>query len=153
MWRHPLFWRQLVGILEFLSLPQAPTMSSRAMDGLHGLKRTRRSRSMLMVEANSKENGPSSLPTRARKSSVQQDCSVGLKQEARSLFPRESCNKPGWGVFPKLSPHIKPTQTPDFPRPTCSTLSTNRPEVLYGRSRGKTWQEALGEFMRGFCDA
>lgn len=47
---------------------------------------------------------------------------------------------------------IKPIQTPDFPRPTCSTLATHRPEVLYGYSRGKTWQEALGGFMRGFCN-
>ena len=52
-----------------------------------------------------------------------------------------------------LSSHIKPIQTSDFPRPTCSTLATNRPEVLYGRSRGKTWQEGLGGFMRSFCDA
>jgi dTDP-4-dehydrorhamnose reductase len=52
-----------------------------------------------------------------------------------------------------LSPHIKPIQTPDFPRPTCSTLATNRPEVLYCCSRRKTWQESLEEFMRGFCDA
>lgn len=52
-----------------------------------------------------------------------------------------------------VSSQIKAIQTPDFPRPTCSTLATNRPEVLYGRSRGKTWQEALEAFMRGYCDA
>jgi dTDP-4-dehydrorhamnose reductase len=47
---------------------------------------------------------------------------------------------------------VQPIQTPDFPRPECSTLATQRPEVLYGNSRGKTWQQAIGEFMRGFCD-
>ena len=47
---------------------------------------------------------------------------------------------------------VKPSQTPDFPRPRCSTLATHRPEILYGHSRGKTWQKAIGEFMRGFGD-
>ena len=49
-----------------------------------------------------------------------------------------------------VSAKIQPTQTPDFPRPTCSTLTTCRAEVLHGRARRKSWQEALGEFMRGF---
>ena len=49
-----------------------------------------------------------------------------------------------------VSAKIQPTQTPDFPRPLCSTLTTCRAEVLHGRSRRKSWQEALGEFMRGF---
>lgn len=47
---------------------------------------------------------------------------------------------------------VKPIQTPDFPRPICSTLATHRPEILTGHSRGKTWQVAIREFMRGFCD-
>ena len=50
------------------------------------------------------------------------------------------------------SSRIKPIQTPDFPRPKCSTLVTHRPEALYGRSRQRSWQEALGEFMRDFSN-
>ena len=49
-----------------------------------------------------------------------------------------------------VSVKIRPTQTPDFPRPACSTLTTCRAEVLHGWARRKSWQEALGEFMRGF---
>lgn len=51
-----------------------------------------------------------------------------------------------------VSAKIRPTQIPDFPRPACSTLATCRAEVLHGRARRKSWQEALGEFMRGFRD-
>jgi len=52
-----------------------------------------------------------------------------------------------------VASRIKPTQTPDFPRPLCSTLATCRPESLHGQARRRSWQEALEEFMRGFRNA
>lgn len=52
-----------------------------------------------------------------------------------------------------LSPRIRPIQTPDFPRPLCSILATSRAESLPSQARRRSWQEALGEFMRGFRDA
>lgn len=52
-----------------------------------------------------------------------------------------------------ISTRMKPTETCDFPRPPCSTLATHRPETLHGQARRKSWQEALGGFMRGFCHA
>ena len=51
-----------------------------------------------------------------------------------------------------ISSRIQPNQTPDFPRPRCSTLTTHRPEVLHGQAIRRSWQEALGEFMRGLRD-
>ena len=51
-----------------------------------------------------------------------------------------------------VSSRIKPIRTTDFPRPKYSTLITHRPEALYGRSRQRSWQEALGEFMRDFSN-
>ncbi len=51
-----------------------------------------------------------------------------------------------------ISSRIKPIQTHDFPRPKCSTLVTHRPEALQSRSRQRSWQEALGKFMREFCN-
>lgn len=52
-----------------------------------------------------------------------------------------------------ISSRIKPTHTPDFPRPLCSALSTCRPEILYGQARRRSWQEALVEFMKRLSDA
>lgn len=43
---------------------------------------------------------------------------------------------------------LKPTQTPDFPRPPCSTLTSLRPETRGGRAGRKSWQEALEGFMK-----
>lgn len=51
-----------------------------------------------------------------------------------------------------VSSRIKPIQTPDFPRPKCSVLTTGRLEGVHGRAMRRSWQEALGEFMRGFRD-
>jgi len=43
---------------------------------------------------------------------------------------------------------LKATQTPDFPRPPCSTLTSFRPETRSGHAGRKSWQEALGGFMK-----
>ena len=51
-----------------------------------------------------------------------------------------------------ISSRIKAIRNPDFPRPKCSTLITHRPEALYGRSRQRSWQEALGKFMKDFSN-
>jgi dTDP-4-dehydrorhamnose reductase len=51
-----------------------------------------------------------------------------------------------------VSSRIKPIQTPDFPRPRCSVLTTCRLQEMHGRARRRSWQEALGAFMRGFRD-
>ena len=51
-----------------------------------------------------------------------------------------------------LPSRVKPIQSPDFPRPRCSILATLRLKGMHGRATRKSWQEALGEFMRGFRD-
>jgi dTDP-4-dehydrorhamnose reductase len=51
-----------------------------------------------------------------------------------------------------VSSRIKPIQTPDFPRPRCSVLTTCRLQGIHGRAARRSWQEALGAFMRGFRD-
>lgn len=43
---------------------------------------------------------------------------------------------------------LKATQTPDFPRPPCSILTSLRPETRSGHAGSKSWQEGLRGFMR-----
>lgn len=47
-----------------------------------------------------------------------------------------------------LPSHLKPTASPDFPRPPCSVLGTEKVETRTGHARRKSWQDALSGFMR-----
>lgn len=49
-----------------------------------------------------------------------------------------------------LSPQIRATKIPDFPRPSCSALTSQRPETRSGYAARKSWQESLHAFMRDF---
>ena len=49
-----------------------------------------------------------------------------------------------------LKTRILPSSKHDFPRPSYSVLETQKPETRNGHARRKTWQEALGIFLRGY---
>lgn len=51
-----------------------------------------------------------------------------------------------------LSPQLKPTASPDFPRPPCSVLETERVETRTGFARQKSWQDTLWKFMGGLSE-
>lgn len=52
-----------------------------------------------------------------------------------------------------VSSSLKATQTADFPRPLCATLTSIRPELRAGSAGRKSWQDALEGFMRSLRDA
>lgn len=47
------------------------------------------------------------------------------------------------------SSKVKGTESPDFPRPISSILTSLRPETRGGRAGRRSWQEALEGFMKG----
>lgn len=47
-----------------------------------------------------------------------------------------------------LPPSLKSTTVPDFPRPPCSTLDTQRTESRFGQAHRKSWREGLENFVR-----
>lgn len=47
-----------------------------------------------------------------------------------------------------VSTSLKPTKTPDFPRPLNSTLTSLWPQTRCGHAGRKSWQEALEGFMK-----
>lgn len=47
-----------------------------------------------------------------------------------------------------VSSSLKPTEIPDIPRPLSSTLTSLWPQTRHGHAGRKSWQEALGGFMK-----